>query len=160
MDLKLNQLGPVLGVAGAAAIAYQVDQGARMILVEQPNAIDEEAAGLARVLLTRARYQRRLPSQVIRTTRGDKFAIWNGNLTEYLARMDAARAKHGTARYLWAVRRTIAGWLGAEGAAVGSRYNFLHRGSLSAEQLEKVGAWANQDPITIGITTFSSPVKL
>ncbi len=147
----------VAGVGGVAA--WQLDQIARVILVEVGTGpadggitLDEEAAGVARCVLNRARAWGMLPSQVIRIERGQGHPVWTLRLTRYLDGM--AKRGPGARGYTWALARAANAAAGLEGLSVGRRHNFVHLGNAWFTD-HPPPEWSKINPLVIGRTTFS-----
>ena len=149
-----------LAVAGAGGLAaYQLDQIARVILVEVGPGpadggitLDEEAAGVARCVLNRARAWSMLPSQVIRIERGQGHPVWTLRLERYLA----GRGKRGPGSrgYPWALARAAGAASGLEGLSIGRRQNFVHLGNSWFTD-HPPPEWSKINPLVVGRTTFA-----
>jgi hypothetical protein len=157
MNLSLLAVASVAGLG-----AYQLDQIARVILVEVGPGpadggvtLDSEAAGVARVVLNRARAWGMLPSSVLRVERGGGHPVWTLRLPKYLAAME--RRGPGAKGYPWALARAAGAAAGLEGLEVGRRANFVHLGNAWFQD-HPPPDWSKINPLVIGRTTFSGAV--
>lgn len=156
-----------LGAAGVAGLSYQADQMARMARTEwgwragrpgTPVTDDDLAqwSGIMQALRNRAIRHKVTPSAIIRTRRGQGRAVWNGDLTGYLAAME--QRGPGTPGYWPAfvvAMRVLLG--GRPYVDIGRRTGFVHRETQLALGRE-IPAWNEENPLTVGKTTFSGPV--